>query len=109
MNQLPPIILYKGATSVIDLDLSEFDMQGGYVLFVISESFGGVVRDWRFDESAVHAVVLEDEFTASLDESKTKYKYGIMHHVDGERFAQCSPSPVEVLNTVGGYPHGAED
>lgn len=108
MNQLDAIALQKGATALVSLDLSDFDMQGGYVLFTVKEKGGEVIREWRFSEAEVHNIVFEDEFTAILDLGKHLYEYEIMWHVDGERFAQCAPSPIEVTRTLGGYPHGIE-
>lgn len=109
MEQYPTIKLYKGATSIIDFDLTDFDMQGGFVALVMREKGGDVRREWRFGEPGVHAVTFEDEFTATLNDGKYKYEYDVMWHVDGERFAQCAPSPIEVSKTVGGYPHGEDD
>lgn len=110
MEQFEPIKLMQGATTVVNLDLADFDFQGGTVVLVMRELVGGkVLREWEFAEQGVHACVFEDEFTATLKLGKYEYEYDIMWHLDGERFAQCAPSPVEVCRTVGGYPHGADD
>lgn len=109
MNQCPAIKLMQGATSVVDVDLTDFDMQGGYVSLVMRKRGGEVMREWRFDTSGKHQIVFEDEFTSTLDVIEHTYKYDIMWHLDGERFAQCAPSPVEVSRTVGGYPYGTDD
>lgn len=109
MEQYPTIYLMQGATSIVDIDLTDFEMQGGYVLMVMRERGGDVLREWRFDASEAHSVVFEDEFTATLDAGGHMYEYDIMWHVDGERFAQCAPSRIEVSKTVGGYPYDAED
>ena len=109
MRQFEAIKLMQGATSVLNLDLTEFDFQGGDVVLTIRKKGGEIVREWSFDEPAVHALVFEDEFTATLENGRYGYEYDVMWHIDGERFAQCTPSPVEVYRTVGGYPYGADD
>lgn len=109
MEQYPAIKLMKGATSVVEVDLTDFDMQGGSVLLVMREKGGDVIREWELSEQGVHECVFEDEFTALLNVSKYNYEYDIMWHIDGERFAQCAPSPIEVTRTVGGYPYGTDD
>lgn len=108
VQQYPAIKLMKGATTAVEVDLTDFDMQGGYVLMVVREACGCVVREWRFDERGTHVALFDDELTASMEVGGS-YEYDLMWHVDGERFAQCAPSPVEVSRTVGGYPHGADD
>ena len=110
MEQLPPIILYKGATSVIDLDLSEFDMQEGHVLLIMCDrGSGAAIGEWRFDTQGVHQIVLDDDFTATLEISDHRYEYGIVWILPGGRRPKCAPSRVEVKRIVGGYPHGSED
>lgn len=109
MEQYPAIELMKGATSIVEIDLTDFDMQGGSVLLVMRKKGGEVVREWEFAEQGVHECVFEDEFTALLNLGKFDYEYDIMWHLNGERFAQCAPSPIEVTRTVGGYPHGTDD
>lgn len=109
METYQTIHLMQGATSVVEIDLTEFDFQGGSVVLVMRKKGGDVLREWEFAEQAVHQCVFEDEFTASLKLGKFNYEYDIMWHLDGERFAQCAPSPVEVGETVGGYPYGADD
>lgn len=109
MEQLPAINLRKGATSIVEIDLTDFDIQGGSVLLVMRERGGEVVREWEFDAPGVHEIIFEDEFTASLETGAHRYEYDVMWHFGGERFAQCAPSPIEVHRTVGGYPHGADD
>lgn len=106
MDQYPTIKLMKGATSIVEVDLTEFDMQGGYVAMSMGDAGRGVIREWRFDTSEPHAVVFEDEFTATLTAGGSRYWYDIMWHIDGERFAQCVPSPIDVSETVGGYTNG---
>lgn len=108
MEQYQAIRLMRGATSIVELDLADFDFQGGSVVLTMRESGrkGRVVRTWEFTTAEVHSIVFEDEFTATLDLGKHNYEYDIMWHLDGERFAQCAPSPIEVSRTVGGWQDG---
>lgn len=105
MEQLPAITLRKGATTVVQIDLSNFDMQGGYVALTISNKKGEPLKSWKTDEQKVWSVTFPDEFTADLKVSEENYLYDIMWHLNDERFAQCAPSPVIVEATAGGYPH----
>lgn len=105
MEQLPTITLRKGATTVVQVDLSNFDMQGGYVALTISDKKGNPLKSWKMDEQRVWDITIPDEFTASLKVSTENYLYDIMWHLNDERFAQCAPSPVIVEATVGGYPY----
>lgn len=110
MEQYPNIKLMQGATSIVELDLADFDFQGGSVVFTMRRCGRGdqVVRTWKFEEAAVHRIVFEDEFTATLDIGKHNYEYDVMWHLDGERFAQCAPAFVEVSRTVGGWRDGED-
>lgn len=107
MEKFQPILLKQGATTIVEIDLSDFDMSGGSVVLTMRKCNKSkrVVRTWEFTESKVHEVIFEDEFTATLDTGKFNYEYDIMWHLDGERFAQCAPSVIEVMRTVGGWPH----
>lgn len=112
MEQLPPIKLRKGATTVIQVDLTNFDMQGGYVALTVSEKVKKELqplRSWKMDEQRVWYITIPDEFTAGLKVSTENYLYDIMWHLNDERFAQCAPSQVIVGATAGGYPHDPDN
>ena len=106
MKQLTPINLRRGATTVLKINLTDFDMQGGYVELTISNKKGEPIKSWKTDEAHVWYVVIPNEFTAELKVGEGKYLYDIMWHIGEERFAQCEPSPVTVSLTAGGYQHG---
>ena len=109
MEQLPAITLRKGATSVVSIDLTGFEMQGGYVALTVSDKKYSPLRSWKMDEARVWDIVIPDEFTADLKVGEENYLYDIMWHLGGERFAQCAPSPVKVEATAGGYPHDPDN
>ena len=102
MEKFECINLMRGATSIVQVDLTGFDLQGGTVVLTMSKVGGEVLRTWEFAEAGVHNVVFDDEFTASLMCGRYLYKYDIMWHLNGARFAQCLPSPVMVTDTAGG-------
>ena len=103
MEQLAPITLRKGATSVVSVDLTAFEMQGGSVVLAISDKKGKPLKTWETDKQEKWGITIPDEFTATLKVGEESYIYDIMHHIGEERFALCEPSPVKVLLTAGGY------
>lgn len=106
MEKCDCIYLMKGATTIVQVDMADFSLQGGTVVLTMSKAGGEVVRTWEFTEAGVHNVVFEDDFTAGLKCGRFFYEYDIMWHFNGERFAQCLPSPIIVTSTAGGCPHG---
>lgn len=100
----PKIRLHQGAAAIVEIDLSDFDFQGGEVVFTMRKTFGSndVIKTCAFSAQEVAAIFFEDDFTACLKCGGENYEYDIMLHIDGERFALCDPSPVEVCRTVGG-------
>ena len=102
MEKFECINLMRGATSIVQVDLTDFDLQGGTVVLTMSKVGGEVVKSWEFTEAGVHNLVFDDEFTAGLMCGRFLYKYDVMWHFNGERFAQCLPSPILVNNTAGG-------
>lgn len=110
LEKFPTIRLQKGATSILGIDLTEFDFQGGTVVFTVQKSYcNEIVKEWEFSTPEVHAIVFEDDFTSTLKTGNKSYEYGITWRVDGERFSQCAPSNIEVGKTVGGFPHGTSN
>lgn len=104
MATYPTIQLYQGATSVVEIDLSDFELQGGKIVVTMRSKSGKkeIIKTWEFDESSKHSLTFTDEFTATL-KLGSQYEYDIMWHLDGERFAQCDPSDINVSRTVGGW------
>lgn len=97
------IYLYRGASSLIDFDFSNFEFQGGYVLLTVQDTQTKTnVKTYKFTKQEKTTVLFDDELTSNLKISSTRYKYDLMHHVDNERFPQCTPTPVVVFDTIGG-------
>lgn len=104
MAKYPTIQLYQGATSVVEIDLTNFELQGGKIVVTMRNKSGKkeVIRTWEFDRAIKHEIVFTDEFTATLALG-ARYEYDIMWHLDDERFVQCEPSDINVSRTVGGW------
>lgn len=107
MAKYPTIQLCQGATSVVEIDLTNFELQGGKIVVTMRNKSGKkeVIKTWEFDSAEKHEIVFTDEFTATLALG-ARYEYDIMWHINDERFAQCEPSDINVSRTVGGWPHG---
>ena len=108
MEQLTPIKLRRGATTVVEIDMTGFDPKGGEFVLTLSDKKGKPQKEWRTNKAEVWSVLFPDEFTAGLKVGEGNYLYDIMHHVDGERFAKCEPSEVTVVMTAGGYQNEAD-
>lgn len=106
LKQYPTITLYKGATSIVRFDFSNVEMNNGYfILTVKKKNNKKVLKEHKFTEPKVYDVVFDDDLTKDLYTNE-QYYYDIMYHIGGERFPQCSPSPITVLDTVGGMIDG---
>ena len=102
IKEFPIIKLHKGATTIVDFDLSNFDFQGGYVQLTIKDKNNSVIKEQRLEFQGVNEVMFNDEFTKNLEIGKDVYRYDLMWHINGERFAQCLPSRIDVVKTIGG-------
>lgn len=102
LNDVEPITLYKGATTFIKIDLKEFEMRGGKVVFAIRENRGNQVAVQKeFTELGEYCIIFTDDLTKKLDPRKTWY-YDIMWHLDGERIPQTQRQRVNIIDTAGG-------
>ena len=104
MKQYPTIHLAQGATSAVELDLSEFDFgEGGIVALVVKDRMDNEFASWEFDTPQKHQILFTAEMTSMMELGSATYKYDVFHIINGEYFRQCTPSFVEVSPTVGGY------
>jgi uncharacterized membrane protein len=102
LNKQTTLYLYRGATSSIDFDFTNFDFNGGKCVFTISN----ICKDtklfqYEFTESKVYTIIIPDEFTATLKENK--YLYNIMYILGNERYPECADSDVIVRKVVNAY------
>ena len=102
LNKQTTLYLYRGATSSIDFDFTNFNFNGGKCVFTISN----ICKDtklfqYEFTESKVYTIIIPDEFTATLKENK--YLYNIMYILGNERYPECADSDVIVRKVVNAY------
>lgn len=107
MNELETLVLYQGATMMFQIDLTGCELNGGkFVLCVREKDKNKPILVKEMTSADVHTVTIGTNITQNLIISEDKYEYDIMLHINGERFPQCSPSPVSVRKTVGGVRNG---
>lgn len=100
LKTFPLITLYKGATTQVELDLTDFDLKGGSMMFTVEDEQDEIVFQEEYNTSEKHLVTFGDEFTASLLDEK--YYYDIMWVFENNRYPQCLKSNIKVVDTVGG-------
>lgn len=100
VEKLTEITLLRGATCAVEFDLSDFDFQGGFVRFTMRDKKDNLIREDDMNTVGVNTINFNDEFTAILNDDS--YSYDLMWHLASERFAQCLPTNIKVLDTVGG-------
>lgn len=111
MKELETLKLFRGATSVIELDFTGFNFESNsYCQLTIKKKYNeDIIFQHDFNKSIKYYVTFKDEFTVSLDDDK--YKYDIMYMLNDERYPQCSISNIiidEVVNNyVGDYDENA--
>lgn len=102
LDKQTTLYLYRGATSSIDFDFTEFDFNGGKCVFTISN----ICKDtklfqYEFTESKLYTIIITDEFTATLKDNA--YLYNIMYIVGDERYPECADSDIIVRKVVNAY------
>lgn len=100
LEKLNDIIIYRGSTTSVEFNLSDFDFQGGFVRFTMRDKKNNLIKQEDMNTVGVNTVNFNDDFTATLTDSN--YYYDLMWHVAGERIDQCAISDVKVIDTVGG-------
>lgn len=105
MNKFNDLKLYRGATSVIELDFNGFVFaENSKCQLTIEKKYNNdVIYQHDFDKPIKYYVTFKDEFTANLDDDK--YKYDIMYMLNDERYPQCEISDIymeEVINNYNG-------
>lgn len=103
MKELETLKLFRGATSVIELDFTGFNFEdNSYCQLTIKKKYNeDIIFQHDFNKSIKYYVTFKDEFTVSLDDDK--YKYDIMYMLNDERYPQCSISDVIVDEVVNDY------
>lgn len=102
LDKQTTIYLYRGATSSIDFDFTNFNFNGGKCVFTISNICKNTkLFQYEFTESKVYTIIIPDEFTTTLKENK--YLYNIMYILGNERYPECADSDVIVHKVVNAY------
>ena len=99
LNKQTTLYFYRGATSSIEFDFSEFDFNGGKCVFTISSICKeDKLFQFEFDESKKYIIIVPDDFTKTLKDNQ--YVYNIMYILGDERYPECADSDIIVRNVV---------
>lgn len=103
MKTLQPIIIYRGATSEVNFDFTDFNFEpNSSCILTIKNKEGTETKfGYIFTEPKKYTVIFQDEET--IDFTDDEYEYDIMYLVNDERYPQCAPSKVIVKEVVGNY------
>ena len=102
LNKQTTLYLYRGASSIIEFDFSNFDFDNNSkCVYTISSIYeNNKLLQFEFDEKQKYTMIISDEFTKTLKDNK--YLYNIMYIVGDERYPQCADSDIIVRNIVNG-------
>lgn len=102
LNKQTTLYFYRGATSSIEFDFTNFEFKGGKCIFTISNICSKTkLFQLEFYESKKYTMIIPYEFTATLKDNK--YIYNIMYILGDERYPQCANSDIIVRNVVNAY------
>lgn len=102
LNKQTTLYFYRGATSAIEFDFTNFDFGIGKCVFTISNICKNTkLLQHEFNESKKYTIIIPDEFTATLKDNQ--YLYNIMYIVGNERYPECADSDIIVRNVVNPY------
>ena len=102
LNKQTTLYFYRGATSSIEFDFTEYNFNGGYCEFTISNICKNTkLFQFVFDESKKYTIIIPDQFTATLKDNQ--YLYNIMYMNGDERYPECADSDIIVRNVVNSY------
>ena len=103
LNKQTTLYLYRGASSSIDFDFSNFVFANNTkCVFTISPICKKEnLLQFEFNQSQNYTMIISDEFTKNLTDNQ--YVYNIMYIVGDERYPQCADSDIIVRNVVNAY------
>lgn len=102
LDKQTTLYFYRGATSSIDFDFTNFNFNGGKCVFTISNLCKDTkLYQYEFNKSIKYTIIIPDEFTATLKENK--YVYNIMYILGNERYPECADSDIIVRKVVNAY------
>ena len=102
LNKQTTLYLYRGASSSIDFDFSEFIFaRGSKCEFSISSIYNdSILLKFTFDSPRKYTMIISDEFTATLKDNK--YRYNIMYITNDNKYPQCADSDIIVRDIING-------
>ena len=102
LDKQTTLYLYRGATSSIEFDFTNFDFKGGKCIFTISPLCKkDNLLQFEFTLNKKYTMIISDEFTQTLKDNQ--YLYNIMYIINEERYPQCADSDIIVRDVVNGY------
>ncbi|MBO7712817.1 MAG: hypothetical protein J6S85_04555 [Methanobrevibacter sp.] len=103
LDKQTTLYLYRGGSSSIDFDFTEFTFaSGSKCVFTISSLCKkDKLLQFEFNESKTYTMIITDEFTSTLKDNA--YTYNIVYIVGNERYPQCADSDIIVRNMVNAY------
>ena len=102
LNKQTTLYLYRGASSSIEFDFTNFIFAGGSkCIFTISSLCKkDKLLQFEFNQSKKYTMIISDEFTSTLKDNQ--YLYNIMYIVGDEKYPQCADSDIIVRSIVNG-------
>ena len=102
LDKQTTLYLYRGTSSSIDFDFSEFTFENGSKFeFAISSIYNDdILLKFTFNSKKKYTMIISDEFTATLKDNK--YRYSIMYIVGDNRYPQCADSDIIIKDIVNG-------
>ena len=102
LDKQTTLYLYRGATSSIDFDFSDFKFAfGSKCVFTISSIYeDNKLLQFEFNQSKKYTMIISDEFTKTLSDNNSYYN--IMYIIGDERYPQCADSDVIVKDIING-------
>ena len=101
LNKQTTLYLYRGATSSIEFDFTEFNFSGGKCIFTISPICKKEnLLQFEFNQRRKYTMIITDKFTSTLKDNK--YLYNIMYVIGDQKYPQCADSDIIVRSIVNG-------
>lgn len=95
----PTITLYRGGTSTITFDFTDFNFSNGTVELTIKRKINtNTLFTYEFDENKEYEVTFSSDFTSGL--SYSDYLYDLVYIINSERYPLCIPSPIKVKGMI---------
>lgn len=100
LNKLSTLYLYRGGTSAINFDFSNFTFENNSkCIFTLSSIYeDNKLLQFEFNRSVEYTMIITDEFTSTLKDNK--YRYNIVYVIGDNKYPQCADSDIIVKDMV---------